>query len=399
MKLGAAGFIGARLTEARESRGVSVLSLSDLVQVSRQTIYAYESGNQLPRADIVQRMATTLRVPEKFFFRALQAVDAKEVLFRGKMSATQAMRARLRWRFVWLQNIGSYLAQFVTFPVVRFPQLNLPKDPAQVTPDMIERAAQDVRSFWGLGSGPISNVTWLLENNGALIARGKTDTAPLDGCSRWFDHVPYVMLVSDKDSAARSRFDAAHELYHLIAGHDPDHGHPAPLRRLMEQQAHRFAGALLLPAESFGRAFYSASIEALLTLKPKWRLSVGMMIARAEQLGFIRPDQARFLWIAYSRRGYRNGEPLDEEIPVERPSLLRQSFELLVQSGEQTHAEILEALPYDPRDIEELAGLPDGFFDVDGPRREESAPGAILKSARARTRSDRPTPRHMKRVK
>jgi hypothetical protein len=86
------------------------------------------------------------------------------------------------------------------------------------------------------------------------------------------------------------------------------------------------------------------------------------MIHRAQDLDLISLAQAERLWINCSRRGWRTSEPLDDQLPVEEPRLLRRSFELLVSEQVQSRAEILSALPYSASEIEELAGLREGFL-------------------------------------
>jgi len=60
------------------------------------------------------------------------------------------------------------------------------------------------------------------------------------------------VLASDKGDAAVSRFDAAHELGHLIMHHDAE---PGDL--YMERQADAFAAAFLMPAETIAMSCLS----------------------------------------------------------------------------------------------------------------------------------------------
>jgi len=53
----------------------------------------------------------------------------------------------------------------------------------------------------------------------------------------------------------------------------------------------------------------------LYSLKPKWKVSIGVMIKRLENLDIISEDEAKRLWINYNRRGWRREEPLDNDIP------------------------------------------------------------------------------------
>ena len=143
---------------------------------------------------------------------------------------------------------------------------------------------------------------------------------------------------------------------------------------LYEMQAHRFAAAFLLPQEGFANEFYSATLEALQAIKAKWKVSIAMMIVRAQNLGFISDETAKKLWINYSRRRWRGNEPLDDKLVPEQPRLLRRSFELLLEKRIIAKEHITIHLPISPVDIENLAGLDSGFIsqrvhDLDPPIR------------------------------
>lgn len=83
---------------------------------------------------------------------------------------------------------------------------------------------------------------------------------------------------------------------------------------------------------------------------------------RSQDLVLISTEQDTRLWANCARRGWRLKEPLDDQIPVERPRLLRRGFEILINEEVQTRANILDALPYSAKDIEDLTGLSKGFF-------------------------------------
>ncbi len=92
------------------------------------------------------------------------------------------------------------------------------------------------------------------------------------------------MLGSDKDSAARSRFDAAHELAHLILHNSVTKLGP-PLHKLLEEQANRFAGAFLLPVDGFTNDIGALlTLNSLWVLKRKWRVSIAAMIHRCAEI-------------------------------------------------------------------------------------------------------------------
>ena len=87
----------------------------------------------------------------------------------------------------------------------------------------------------------------------------------------------------------------------------------------IEEQAHRFAGAFLLPAAPFADDFFVASLDTLQEMKPRWKVSIGAMMMRAKQLDLMPEQTSRRMWINYSRRGWRRSEPLDDVMPPRDP--------------------------------------------------------------------------------
>ena len=104
------------------------------------------------------------------------------------------------------------------------------------------------------------------------------------------------------------------------------------------------------------------TLDGLLALKPKWRVSVGAMIKRAAWLHLISAEQEQRLWIAWSRRGWKRREPYDEDLLVEEPRTLRAAFDLGRHARAFTLGDLRTALPFAPTDIEQLAGLPYGYL-------------------------------------
>jgi len=371
MKRGTPGFVGARLKEAREARGLTATALSEILRVTRQSVSQYENEQQTPRPEVMRKIEEVLNLPPAFFSRPVEDEPGdRKIFYRDMESTTKLARARMDRRYLWLNEIADYLQQFVSFPPVDFPRFETPRDPTEISWDSIEVMASKTREYWGLGEGPISNVVSLLESNGAVVARGMMEADELDAFSEWrewheHNETPYVFLGADKQNAFRSRYDGAHELGHLVLHRNIDKKHVDNTRthKLIEKQAYRFAGAFLLPASSFANDFYAPSLDTFRALKPKWKVSIAMMIYRSADLGFVGKEQTRRLWINRTRRGWRLREPLDDALDIEEPRLLRRAFELLVNEGVQSRDAIRFALPYASSDIEELAGLPPGFLE------------------------------------
>jgi hypothetical protein len=104
------------------------------------------------------------------------------------------------------------------------------------------------------------------------------------------------------------------------------------------------------------------NLDTLVALKPKWKVSVAMMITRAHRAGFISDDAARRLWINYSRRGWKRSEPYDDSMEAEGPRVLRRSFELILENGAQTPDDVVARLALPLSDVEALCGIPPGYL-------------------------------------
>lgn len=366
--IGTPGFVGARLTETREARGLSAVALADMVGVKSSNISNYEHGRQTPGPEVMDRIVSVLNQPYTFFLRPVPQKREEDIWFRSMSSATKLARARAAARHGWLREIIEYLGEYLDFPDVRIPDFILPSNIYDISNDDIEKIAADCREFWNLGNSPVADIVLLLENNGVIVSRGELGAETLDAYSqRPLDSQhPIIFLGADKASAVRSRHDASHELGHLILHR---HVNGASIKnaahfRLIEDQAHRFAAAFNLPAKGFAEQLWTPSLDAFLALKPHWKVSIGAMITRCHHLGILSDEQVRRAWINMSRKGWRSCEPLDDRLPAERPRLLRRSFELLVNEKIKTPDQILSDLCMNHRDIESLACLDEKFFSA-----------------------------------
>lgn len=359
-------FVGGRLTEAREARGINQTELADLVGVKRATISHYERGQRAPDESILARLAAALDVPRAFFFLRIEDAGNDILFYRSLASATKTDRKRATRKYSWLKRITSYMRGFVRFPMANLPRFQVPDQLSDVDRDVIGSYAARTRQYWGLGMGPISDMMLLMENNGVIVSKAEFDSKHMDGYSSLdeLSGTPYVITSYDKGSAVRSRFDLAHELGHLVlhAGLPRNVVSNPVNNKIIELQANMFAGEFLLPEESFSKDLGVISLDSLRGLKHRWLVSIGAMVHRVQALGWLSDEQATRLWINYSRRGWRTGEPLDDVIELERPRLLPRGFELLIDRGVRNPEQIADELCLSVPDICELAGLDPGVF-------------------------------------
>ena len=356
-------FNGKRLTEVREARRMTQTDLAELLGVSRQAVSQYEKGQRSPAGEVMFKMARSLRIPLHFFMSGEAMEVSGPVFFRSLASTTKSARESAKRKYGWTKALVKYVREFVEFPIVKFPRFEVPHDPIELTNNEIERIALETRRFWGLGAGPISNLVWLLENNGAVVVRQDLGVKTLDAFSEWNkrDETPYFILGAEKESAVRSRMDAAHELGHMVLHRNIKKLQNSPIFRLMEKQAYYFAGAFLLPETTFKKDVLMPTLRSLVLAKTKWKVSISAMIKRLRHLHIISPSREQRMFANLARRGWRTKEPLDDELEIEEPRLIRRSFDLIMTNG-VTRPEDLEAqLGLYIDEIENITGLI-GYF-------------------------------------
>ena len=359
-----ASFQGARLQQARIVRELTGAALAERVGVSPPSITSWEHGRTSPRPAASSALARVLELPEAYFLRPIPTNSPEAFRFRSLSAATKRAREAAQVRAQWLHEIAECIGREVELPTVDVPDLGLPSDPNAICREDIERAAMATREAWGLRDGPIPNLIRLLEAHGVVVSRLALNAAQLDGLSGWSaDGRPYVVLNIEKASCVRSRFDAAHELGHLVL-HRTARTNPDPaIHKLMESQAHHFAGAFIFPASAVNDEVSSASLDELLRLKPRWKLSIGAQVYRLFQLGHIGEHQRHRLHKQMGMRGWRSFEPLDGELPGETPELVRRAYQLLCEEAGWTPADIMREVPIATHDHERLASLPTGWMD------------------------------------
>jgi Zn-dependent peptidase ImmA (M78 family) len=311
----------------------------------------------------MERLCASLALHRSYFLhKSNERVGT--LFFRSVASATQTERRKQHHRQKWRRRVLAFLRQYVDFPAVRVPHL-YEGDPNDLSLEVVDRLAGETRSWLGLRDGPISDVTLLVENHGAIVVRTTFDCRSLDAFSEWGpdDATPYFVLNSDKRSAVRSRFDLCHELGHMVL-----HRHVLSLChsetfKLLEQQAHRFAGAFLAPASTFTRSYVVGSLEALIELKQFWGLSVQAIARRAHDLGLVSESTYRRIMTELSKRGWRTREPLDDNTLPEEPRLLRRCIDLLLRERILDQRRLTQLAAGSLRDIETCLGLPLGYLD------------------------------------
>lgn len=370
MTVGVQTFCGERLKEARLSLGLFKKALGDIVGITGTAITRYEEGEDKPTREKLSVLSARLGFPEEFFLRPAWQEKLEPVFWRSRAAESKHAREMTEQRMKWICETFHFLEQEVDFPKLDMPTLSLPDDFRLLTGEMIENAADQVRQCWNLRHRPIPDVTLALENAGVPVVNLDIASDKQDGFCFHSPSLgrPFVGINVYQISCARARYDASHELGHLILHRKVtlQQERDSALKKLIEQQAHRFAGAFLFPREAFLAEVGYPSLDYFCDLKKRWGLSIAAMVFRACDLGLIDEVEKGVMYQGMGRRRWRGPlrEPFDgpSEMALERPRMLRRGIETVLNENIFGRPAIQGALGLPQREIEQIVGVEADFF-------------------------------------
>ena len=155
--------LGANIRLARLFHGLSLSDLGERLGRSKQFLSRVETGVE-PVSDALENaLVDELGVlPE--FLREVEAMPLTEEQchFRKQLTTKVTLRQYARARGEMLKRLVGVLEVHLELPPYKIAEA----DPT--SEEAIERGAERCRVEWGLGWGPISNITRVAENAGAL---------------------------------------------------------------------------------------------------------------------------------------------------------------------------------------------------------------------------------------
>lgn len=356
-------FVPRRLTEAREAALLTMRGLADNCGISATAVSAFESARRNPTTETVFLMAQKLGVPFGYLVKGRPFPVKAEgaVFFRSSATARTRREQQRRKRLArWSYEVSAWIARYADLPECNLPvpeDLNL-STIDEYQEDEIEQAAYALRKYWKLTLGPIPHLIDLLEANGIFVVRQDLANRRLDAFSQIINTRPMIFL-GNSTSAVRSRFDAAHELGHLILHQQltqNEISEPAVLNRI-EREANLFASAFLLPEQTLACELHGLTLGSFQILKKRWLVSIQAIIYRCQQIGALDYEQSRSLFVQVASNGWRTKEPLDDVLVHEEPSLPSQAWRLISDHPSIDSATILDELAIPSKFIANVLGV------------------------------------------
>lgn len=161
-------FDGSRLTLARNLAGLRKVDLAERVEKSATAVAAWEQGSKCPTPANVASLSVALGVDAGFFITRPSSADRENPTphFRSLRSTSQLQRDQARAFGQLALEIAWLLERHAEFPEVDVPSVPLSDD------DFVDAAiaAQEIRTRWNVGSGPIRHTIRLVETHGVIVA-------------------------------------------------------------------------------------------------------------------------------------------------------------------------------------------------------------------------------------
>jgi Zn-dependent peptidase ImmA (M78 family)/DNA-binding XRE family transcriptional regulator len=312
--------IGKRLKLARAAAGLSLRDLADKIEnrVSAQQIGKYERDEDVPGSGVLIALSHALGVSVDYLVgdqeMVLDGVEFRKKQITSKKEEAQIQAQALHFieRYLMVEEIlGLASGEWDKPREAPFPVREIGD---------AEQAAMRIREHWSLGIDPIPNLVELLEERGIKVVVVSSHEN-IDGLAAYVrrsrgERIPVIVMRSGLHGE-RQRFSLAHELGHMIMDVQGD-------EKFREKAAHRFAGALLMPAEALwsnvGRHRSSIAWGELFALKKVFGASVQAITYRCADLGIFPAALKETLFREYSRLGFRTGPNYEpNHLPEENP--------------------------------------------------------------------------------
>lgn len=313
--------VAKRIKSARALAGLSLRELSLRMEgvVSHNAITKYEQGLMMPDSKVLLALANALNVKADYFFRPY-AVEIEQIEFRKKSRLTTKEVSSIKEEAI--DSVSRYieLEQFLHLETEFVNPLN---DLHISSGRDVENAVNLLLNTWKIGFNALPNVIELLEDKEVKVVELDVNEQ-FDGLSGWSDTRIPVIVINRNFGPERKRFTALHELGHLLLNFDAGMDN-----KLKEKLCHRFAGAMLIPEETFiqelGKTRKTISVSELIAVKQTYGISIQAIMARARDLGVI--SDATFqnfrIWLNKDAKR-RNETGLGEYIGREQSTRFKQ---------------------------------------------------------------------------
>ena len=298
---------------AREARGLTQAELADLIGMSATNLSKIERAEIGIASDLLETIAHKTSYPIEFFYQQGEIVP-ENLNYRKREIVAQKLITPIHAQVNVIRKHVHFLTMALQIPFPNIPKLEIN---ANQTPQKI---AIKLRQQWNVTTPIIANLSKLIEDNGILIKSFPFNTDRVDSRTILTDDKFPIIFLNSALLGDRQRFSLAYELGQLIM-----HTFSiVPLDRDVSHEANAFAAELLMPEKEIRTDFKDGiSIPLLGELKRKWKVSMIALLYRADDLGYLTPNQKRYLLQQFNQLKIRRREPMELDIPKEQSTQIK----------------------------------------------------------------------------
>lgn len=367
-------FNGKKLTELRLLKGWSRFELAQILDVSEQAVWQFETKGLKPdQGSTMMKLLRVFDVKLSYFQDDTMPsfVDSGRIAFRnGDFNSRRTIQIQEAY-INKVHSIFKYIESYLVPPQWEFPNLQEKIIEQKNRGVLLEKLAEFAKDYLEV-SEDNSNLLYQIERSGVNVLGKIIDIdRNADAYSLWTnDGTPYIVLGKGK-SAVRRNFDLAHEVAHLLL-HSHIDFEELSLGDLkeMEQEADRFASYFLLPKSSFIQKFEKMVIpkvsnpDSYIGLKSEFNVSIQALEYRAYKLGYLTTKQNSYFYRVIAKKGYKKSEPLDEIIPIKKPGKIASILDMILKSNQLTVGELMDNQRVSTKFLVEHLDLEKNFFEV-----------------------------------
>lgn len=298
---------------ARESRGISQQDLADKIGMSKANMGKIENGDINIKDEALELIAGATGYPISFF-RQENEVYPEHLIYRKRAKVASGLLTPINAKVNIIRFHVQYLLKTLNIPNPQLPEFEVTE---KNTPQQI---AQKVRKAWKLESPIVTDTVKLLESNGIPIASFDFGTERVDSRIVLTESKSPIIIFNKSLLGDRQRFSLIFQLGHLVM-HTAS---KASSERDIAHEANLFAAEFLMPEKDIRKDFDNGiTLPLLADLKIKWKASMIALLYRADDLGYLTPNQKRYLLQQFNEQKMRRREPLDLDVAIEQPNLIR----------------------------------------------------------------------------
>lgn len=297
---------------ARESRGFNQKEFASLIDMSNSNIGKIENGDISVSEQNLINIATETDYPLQFFIQEDNVIQ--NLSWRKRKKVAQRLMVPIYARATINAMQVHILYTALKIYALPLSDLNLNKDPIP------EKIAEEIKNQWGIKDVKEAGILKTFEDNGIIINSFDFRTSRIDSLLMLTKNKNPVISINSTLEGDRQRFTLAYELGQFLIYNCNN----ADLKDDKSKFCNSFAAEFLMPEKEIKKDFEKGvTFKDLALLKNKWKVSMIALLYRADDLGFLTPNQKRYIIQQFNESKIRRHEPKELMVLKEEPRLMK----------------------------------------------------------------------------